>query len=70
MKAALGHSAPMLADKDFLVVALAWETLPIAIKSGIVAMVKAVRDVEASNGEGEIRNDSNPQSTAATPFTS
>jgi hypothetical protein len=32
----------MPADEDFLALAMAWSTLPQAIKAGIMAMMKAV----------------------------
>jgi len=41
VKAAPPPSLPFPTDEDFLAVALAWPTLPKAIKSGILAMVKA-----------------------------
>ena len=42
VKASPLPSSPMPDDEDFLTVALAWPKLPNAMKSGILAMVKAV----------------------------
>jgi len=42
VKASPSLSVPMPADEDFLALAMAWSTLPQAIKAGIMAMMKAV----------------------------
>jgi hypothetical protein len=41
VKAALPQCPPMPADEDLQAVVKAWATLPVALRAGILAMVKA-----------------------------